>query len=192
MSKPVVLTTRGHADATAICQPIGAGVAAALQRDGVYDTSMLMLRLRFGSGVILGLVLGLPVGAVLAILLAPAPASTDHAATATTLQVQELTRKLEAAKEDRLRADKQLEQFQKLAEQMTASFNNLEQRFKALQEEQHLQEARNAAPTSAPAAPPAAAPAPQAPAPAAPAAPAAQPAAAQVNPGDTPPAAPPH
>jgi len=151
-----------------------------------------MLRLRFGSGVILGLVLGIPAGALLAVLLAPAPAPTDRGATATTLQIQELTRKLEAAREDRLRADKQLEQFQKLAEQMTASFNNLEQRFKALQEEQRLQEAHPnpavpaiVAPPTTPAVPPAAAAAPgQAPA----AAPAAQPAAGQADP---PPPAPP-
>jgi len=141
-----------------------------------------MLRLRFGSGVILGLVLGIPVGAVLALLLAPTQTPSEREATATTLQVQELTRKLEAAKEDRLRADTQLEQFQKLAEQMTASFNNLEQRFKALQEEAHLQETR-ATPTASPAPPaPAAAPAPPNPAqvPAAPAA--ATPAAGQANP----------
>ncbi len=101
-----------------------------------------MLRFRFGSGLILGLVLGIPAGAVIALLLAPAPSATDRGAAATTLQVQELTRKLEAARDDRQRADTQLEQFQKLAEQMTASFNNLEQRFKALQEEQRLQEAQ--------------------------------------------------
>lgn len=101
-----------------------------------------MLRLRFGSGAILGLVLGIPAGAVIALLLLPGSSPTDQAATATALQVQELTRKLETAKDDRQRVDKQLEQFQKLAEQMTTSFNNLEQRFKALQEDQRLQEAQ--------------------------------------------------
>jgi hypothetical protein len=120
-----------------------------------------MLRLRFGSGLILGLVLGIPTGALIALLLAPAPPASDHAA-ATTLQVQELTRKLEAAKDERQRADTQLEQFQKLAEQMTASFNNLEQRFKALQEELLQRQARDqqapAAPVAAPP-PPASAPA---------------------------------
>lgn len=117
-----------------------------------------MLRLRFTSGVILGLVLGIPVGAVIALLLVPS-SPPDHNG-ATSLQVQELTRKLEVAKDDRERVDKQLEQFQKLAEQMTTSFNNLEQRFKALQEEQRLQEAHaHQAPPSAPAAPPAQAPA---------------------------------
>jgi hypothetical protein len=113
-----------------------------LQRGLLYDTSIPMLRLRFGSGVILGLVLGIPAGAVIALLLLPGSSPTDHAATATALQVQELTRKLETAKDDRQRVDTQLEQFQKLAEQMTASFNNLEQRFKALQEDQRLQEAQ--------------------------------------------------
>jgi TolA-binding protein len=113
-----------------------------LQRGVLYDTSIPMLRLRFGSGAILGLVLGIPAGAVIALLLLPGSSPTDQAATATALQVQELTRKLETAKDDRQRVDKQLEQFQKLAEQMTTSFNNLEQRFKALQEDQRLQEAQ--------------------------------------------------
>lgn len=124
-----------------------------------------MLRLRFGSGVILGLVLGILAGAVIAFLLSPAPPVTEPGATA--LQVQELTRKLEAAKDDRERRDKQLEQFQKLAEQMTASFNNLDQRFKALQEELRLQEAAGKQAAEPPVAPP--------PAPAVPAQPAAAP-----------------
>jgi gas vesicle protein len=123
-----------------------------LQHRRLYATTSFMLRLRFGSGVILGLVLGIPAGALIALLLAPAPPPTDR--TATALQVQELTRRLEAAKEDRQRADKQIEQFQKLAEQMTTTFNNLEQRFTALQEAQRAQEARaaQAPPPTAPAA----------------------------------------
>ena len=125
-----------------------------------------MLRLRFSSGLILGLVLGVPAGVLVALLVLPSPAA-DHGG-ATALQVQELTRKLEAAKEDRERVDRQLEQFQKLAEQMTASFNSLEQRFKALQDEQQRPPARLPAPAAvapAPAVPPQPAIAPAAPPP---------------------------
>jgi len=141
-----------------------------LQHGVVYDTSIRMLRLRFSSGVILGLVLGIMAGGVIAVLLTPAPPPTDQGAMA--LQVQELTRKLEAARDDRQRVDKQLEQFQKLAEQMTASFNNLDQRFKALQEEQRLQEtaAKQAAVPTVPQAPSPAATVPQLQPPQAPAA----------------------
>jgi TolA-binding protein len=103
----------------------------------------LMLRLRFLPGLILGLLVGLPVGIGIGIL-ALAPHGTEQSAGASSL-VQDLTRKLEAAKEARDRADRQLEQFQKVADQMTASFNNLEMRFKLLEEEQRVRDAQSQA-----------------------------------------------
>jgi hypothetical protein len=97
-----------------------------------------MLRLRFSSGLILGLVIGVPVGLLIGVLMLPARVAESGAPTS--LQVMELTRKLEAAKENKERTDRQLEQFQKLAEQMTATFKSLEQRFNALEEVQRLHE----------------------------------------------------
>ena len=97
-----------------------------------------MLRLRFLPGLILGLLFGLPAGMVVGILVL-APHGTEQGVGASST-VQDLTRKLEAAKEARDRADRQLEQFQKLADQMTASFNSLEMRFKLLEEEQRVRE----------------------------------------------------
>jgi len=99
-----------------------------------------MLRLRFSSGLLLGLVVGVPLGVLIGVLMLPARGSDPG--TATSLQVIELTRKLEAAKEDKERADRQLEQFQKLADQMTATFKSLEQRFNALQETERLRDAQ--------------------------------------------------
>ena len=99
-----------------------------------------MLRLRFAPGLILGLLLGLPSGVLIAILALP-PTSAEHG-NAAAIQIEELNRKLETAREDRQRVDRQLEQFQKLAEQMTTTFNNLETRFKLLEEEQRIREAR--------------------------------------------------
>ena len=91
-----------------------------------------MLRFRFTSGVILGLVIGLPVGLLIGLqVLPPRP---DPAALAT-LEVQDLRRKLEAATYAKDRAERQMEQFQKLADQMTTSFSRLEERFKILGEQ---------------------------------------------------------
>jgi uncharacterized protein HemX len=106
-----------------------------------------MMRFRFSSGLTLGLALGIPSGALLALLLMPAAPDSGNAMA---IQVQELTRKLEAAREARERADKQLEQFQTLAEQMTASFKSLESRFKTLEEEQAHRDNEAAAPKSHP------------------------------------------
>ena len=99
-----------------------------------------MLRPRFASGLTLGLALGVPSGAVIALLILP-PRVADRSG-ATALQIDVLTRKLEAANDERQRMEQQLQQFQKLAEQMTNSFNTLELRFKALEEEQRVREAR--------------------------------------------------
>ncbi len=97
-----------------------------------------MRRLRFTSGLTLGLALGVPAGALIALLILP-PRAENHAV-ATSLQVDQLTRKLEEANGDRQRMQQQLEQFQKLADQMTSSFNTLEVRFKALEEEQRVRQ----------------------------------------------------
>src|SRR5574341_365546 len=106
-----------------------------------------MRRLRFSSGLIIGLLIGVPAGTIIGLLVLPTRPADQGAVTS--LQVQELTRKLEAAQEAKFRADQQLEQFTKLAEQMTASFNSLEQRFKALEEENRRQQARGSAPPAA-------------------------------------------
>jgi TolA-binding protein len=102
-----------------------------------------MLRLRFLPGLILGLVFGLPAGVIVGVLVL-APHGAEQSAGASSM-VQDLTRKLEAAKEARERADRQLEQFQKLADQMTASFNNLEMRFKLLEEELRVRQVQEQA-----------------------------------------------
>jgi TolA-binding protein len=101
-----------------------------------------MLRLRFLPGLLLGLVIGLPAGILITLLLTP-PQSGGQPATVSS-QIQDLTRKLELANEAKERADRQLEQFQKLAEQMTTSFNSLEQRFKLLEEEQRARDSQAA------------------------------------------------
>jgi hypothetical protein len=116
-----------------------------------------MLRLRFLPGLILGLLVGLPVGIGVGVL-ALAPHGSEQNVGASSL-VQDLTHKLETAKEERDRADRQLEQFQKLADQMTTSFSNLEMRFKLLEEEQRVrdvqaQAAQATIPARAPAPPP--------------------------------------
>jgi TolA-binding protein len=97
-----------------------------------------MLRLRFSSGLLLGLVVGVLAGVVIGMLMLPA--RSIDAGAATNAQVIELTRRLEAATDAKERADRQLEQFQKLADQMTATFKSLEQRFNALEEAQRLRE----------------------------------------------------
>lgn len=99
-----------------------------------------MLRLRFSSGLLLGLVAGVPLGVLIGVLMLPARGSDPGAATS--LQVIDLTHRLEVAKEDKERADRQLEQFQKLADQMTATFKSLEQRFNALEESERLRDAQ--------------------------------------------------
>ncbi len=93
-----------------------------------------MLRLRFSSGLILGLVVGLLAGVLIGMFMLPA--HTMDAGAATNAQIIELTRKLEMTTEAKERTDRQLEQFQKLADQMTATFKSLEQRFTALEEAQ--------------------------------------------------------
>ena len=106
-----------------------------------------MLRLRFTSGLALGLAVGVPLGALITLLLTPSP--RDDSTTATSLQVLELTRKLDLANEARERMERQLEQFTGIANQMTASFNTLEARFKALEDTQRAGDG-HAPPTAAP------------------------------------------
>jgi hypothetical protein len=107
-----------------------------------------MLRLRFSSGLILGLLLGVPAGTLIGLLVLPPRAAEPTAAN--TLQVEELTRKLEIAREENEHVDRQLDQFTKLADQMTASFNNLEHRFKALEAAPTLHEVHNQQPPPSP------------------------------------------
>lgn len=103
-----------------------------------------MLRFRFSSGLIVGLVVGVLAGVLIGVLMLP-PRGTDSG-TATSLQVIELTRKLEGMQEEKERADRQLEQFQKLADQMTTTFKSLEQRFNGLDEAQRLRETQHQPP----------------------------------------------
>ncbi|MCX8072730.1 MAG: hypothetical protein N3C12_09800 [Candidatus Binatia bacterium] len=104
-----------------------------------------MLRWRFSSGIILGLVLGIPFGAILSTILAPPPQADARLQ----FEVRELTRQLEAANEARARAEKQLEEFTKLADQMTKSFEKLEQRFRELEAEVASAKIQEASPTGA-------------------------------------------
>ena len=110
-----------------------------------------MLRMRFSSGLLIGLLVGVPAGSLIALLLTPA-ATPPPPSQATMLQVEELTRRLESAQEERARADRQLERFQQLSEQMTTTFNTLEARFKALEQAERARQA------SLPDGPPSAAP----------------------------------
>jgi uncharacterized membrane-anchored protein YhcB (DUF1043 family) len=90
--------------------------------------------------MVIGLVSGLLTGVLLTLLFKPvAPSRQDSEA-----ELLELSRRLEAAKEARERADRQLEQFQKLAEQMTASFQSLEARFTAMSAEMERRRAEAA------------------------------------------------
>lgn len=112
------------------------------------------------------MVVGVAAGVLVGMLMLP-PRVVDSGA-ATSLQVMELTRKLEVAKDDKERTDRQLEQFQKLAEQMTATFKSLEQRFNALEAAQRSREPQQlpaAQPEAKAPAPPAAAAATPTPAP---------------------------
>jgi hypothetical protein len=118
-----------------------------------------MLRLRFTSGLILGLLLGVPAGTLTGLLLFPTHPTDQNVSTS--VQIEELTRKLEFAKEQKEHVDRQLEQFTKLADQMTASFTTLEQRFKALEAAESLHaEPHEAPPATRVPAPGASAPAP--------------------------------
>jgi len=60
-----------------------------------------MLRWRFSSGVVLGLAIGLPLGAIIALMAAPSRNSMD--AEQVKAQMEALTRRLEAAQQDVLR-----------------------------------------------------------------------------------------
>jgi hypothetical protein len=142
-----------------------------------------MRRLRFTSGLILGLLLGLAAGTLIGLLL-PAARNTDPNSAAVS-QLQALTRELDVAREAKERAERQLEVFAKLADQMTATFKTLEERFKALEEQERLRDTARDQPARHAPAPPAPPP-PPADTPAAP--PGDQPN-AQPNAADIPPAA---
>ncbi len=106
-----------------------------------------MLRLRFSSGLILGLILGLVAGASL-ILLSKRPPGTEQESLV--LQVQDLSRRLEDTRGERDRLLQQLEQFEKLSAQMTAGLSGLEQRMSVLQAEYAAAQRRQVEPTAAP------------------------------------------
>jgi hypothetical protein len=101
-----------------------------------------MLQSHFIRGVILGLAIGAAVGLLVGEWVLSPPDATLLASPET----QDLRRKLEAATYAKERAERQMEQFQKLAEQMTASFNRLEERFKALEATTRATEAPVATP----------------------------------------------
>lgn len=90
-----------------------------------------MLRWRFSSGLLLGLVLGMALGTVLVSLVLPPPPQDSRLQ----FEVKELSRRLESANEARARAEKQLEEFSQLADQMTKSFATLERRFQEMEAE---------------------------------------------------------
>jgi gas vesicle protein len=89
-----------------------------------------MLRPRFFAGLLVGLLLGLPTGAVLTLLAAPLPSSDSEALS---LRVAELSRRLTDAEEEKRLLKHQLDDFRKLAEQMAARFNDVERRFRVLE-----------------------------------------------------------
>jgi hypothetical protein len=89
-----------------------------------------MLRLRFSSGLLLGLMVGVLAGASL-VLLWKRPPGPEQETLA--LEVQDLNRRLEDTRGERDRLLRQVEQFEKLASEMTASLASLEQRVTTLQ-----------------------------------------------------------
>jgi hypothetical protein len=92
-----------------------------------------MLRMRFLPGLLVGLVLGLPLGVISALWLV----SGDETAARHAGEIDDLSRRLERAEKDKERMNRQLEDFGGLAERMAKSFEDLERRFRALQEQQH-------------------------------------------------------
>jgi septal ring factor EnvC (AmiA/AmiB activator) len=90
-----------------------------------------MLRLRFFPGLVVGLLLGLPLGAIVAVMLFPSHSDTG----ATTAEIVELSRRLADAQRDKESLNRQIDEFRTLAERMTASFSELERRFKTMEDE---------------------------------------------------------
>lgn len=109
------------------------------------------MRRSFSSGLVLGSIAGLAIGLGIGVGFVSPRGDRDSRATA--LQVEELTLKLAEAQEARRRADQQLERFAQLAEQMTASFDKLDERFKALAALAEALEAQATAVPSSPSAP---------------------------------------
>ncbi|HUI26539.1 MAG TPA: hypothetical protein VL403_10685 [Candidatus Kryptonia bacterium] len=93
-----------------------------------------MLRLRFIPGVLVGLLIGLPLGALLAQRFLALHAA-DGAASVS--QLQDLTARLERADREKEALNRQLDEFRVMAERMTASFSELERRFKGLEADVH-------------------------------------------------------
>jgi small-conductance mechanosensitive channel len=97
-----------------------------------------MPQLRPLTGVLLGFVLGVLSGVLLAG--GRGSGSGNQADPAALRQIEELTKRLQIAQEERDQADRQLERFQRLAEQMTSTFKNLEARFAALEAAERARE----------------------------------------------------
>jgi len=104
-----------------------------------------MLRLRFSSGLILGLILGLVAGASLLLLWKRPPGAEQETLA---LQVQDLSRRLEDTRGERDRLLRQVEQFEKLAAQMTAGLTSLAQRVAGVQAAHEEARRRQAEPTA--------------------------------------------
>ncbi len=119
-----------------------------------------MLRLRFLPGLIVGLLVGLPLGAIVAVLAFP-PSRGESAATA--VEIQQLSRRLEQAEQDKQALNRQLDDFRKMAERMTASFTDLTQRFNSLEKEMRAAEQAPPPPSTPTVAPAAASPPPSSP-----------------------------
>ena len=123
-----------------LCEPAGVVIAVGMRR------------LRFTSGLSIGLIFGLAAGIMIGVLLG-APRGTDDPLAHAAPQVADLVRQLEAAHDAKERADRQLEVFAKLADDMTATFKRLEERFTALADAERRRDQANqvAAPTATPA-----------------------------------------
>lgn len=124
-----------------------------------------MPRMRFLPGLVLGLIAGLFLGAAAATFILP-PRSENSV---TPVQLEQLTRQLESTQREREALVRQVDDFRGLADRMTASFMELERRFKAMEEELRARDTRERAKAVAP--PPVEAAPPQAPPPEAPSAP---------------------
>lgn len=95
----------------------------------------------FARGVVLGALLGFVVGHFVTAAVPP-PAGGGGA------EVERLRHQLETARREREAMEKNLSEFQRVAETMTAAFGDLEKRFKGL--ESRLAEGGREAPGTAP------------------------------------------
>lgn len=80
----------------------------------------------FARGLSLGLLLGFVVGHFLTAAVPPPPGSGDA-------ELERLRHQLETARREREALEKNLSEFQRVAETMTTAFEDLEKRFRALE-----------------------------------------------------------